>query len=141
MNTLFIPKLNSSSGFTSYSTNFLLRGNSSFEIFNSCVSMLNLLDNFLSLLFLGPSSTFLRRFFVFSLRDSASQISSPLVGLPILFSSYFESNEFDYILLLSSSSSSSSYCNSLCISSFSCVFSLGFDVSISCEILLRTSFS
>ena len=69
LNTLFIKELNSSSDFFSCSTNFLLRNNSSFEILNSCVSMFNLLDSFLSHLFLSPSSTFLWRFVICSLRD------------------------------------------------------------------------
>ena len=69
LNTLFIQELNSSSYFSSCSTSFLLRNNSSFEILSSCVSMFNLLDNFLPHLFLNPSSTFLRRFVICSLRD------------------------------------------------------------------------
>ena len=136
LSTLFTPELNSTSDFSSCSTSFLLRDDSSFEIFNSCVCMLNLLDNFLSSVFLSPSSTFSWQFVVCSLRDWASRISSPLVGLPIPVSSYFESNEFDWTLLVSSSSSSCSFCNWLCVGSFSCVFSLGVDVSIPFEILL-----
>ena len=80
--------------FFSCSTSFLLRHNSSFEIFNSCATMLNLIHNFLSRPFLSPNSTFLRRFVCF-LRDWASRISSPLVGLQYRFHRYFESNEFD----------------------------------------------